>query len=228
MMNLPDMTALALAHESAKDHWSIAAKAQSKLNAEIAAAYKARFPKRREPSRVKLMSALGDVATARYEHRKAILQRACRMRDRRAERLDKILTWYAKRRQPVATDSPLEYDRSDFSTYRSQGYGCERYTRQAAEQMAAKIAAQGIKAEIVDWTYSAPDRAPYKFGYLVLAYTDRAGLEIIRRKPVSLKAWLQDCWNRGINPRVLNPFLPHDLEERLGVSYLPQSGRLVS
>lgn len=35
----------------------------------------------------------------------------------------------------------------------------------------------------------------------------------------SLKEWLAACWRRGCNPRVYNPWLPHGLEERLGVDY---------
>ena len=35
----------------------------------------------------------------------------------------------------------------------------------------------------------------------------------------SLREWLALCWKRGCNPRVYNPWLPHGIEERLGVTY---------
>jgi hypothetical protein len=228
MINSATMTVLALAHERLADTWPITKQAQDRLNAEILAEYKARFPKRKEPLRHKAFEAVGEFGQARYTYWKAVLTRAYRLRDMRKERVERALDWLAKRRQPCASEAPLVYEQSSYSSYRSQGYGCERYTRQAAEQAAAHCQMLGVRAEVVDWTYSEPGQAePYKFGYQVLAYTDRAGIEILKRKPVSIKDWLQDCWNRGVNPRVFNPFLPEGLEERLGVSFFPQGGTLV-
>lgn len=43
---------------------------------------------------------------------------------------------------------------------------------------------------------------------------------ILKLKPgPNLKDWLRLCWKRGVNPRVYNPFLPHGLEEKLGIDY---------
>lgn len=222
-MQIPDMTVLALECERISSHWAITKRAQDKLTDELLRAYRARFPKRRTPSVRKAQDALPEFAQARFEHYKAALQRAYRLRDRRAERLGRVLDWMATRRRPVATPDPLVYSESAYSTYRSQGWSCESYTRQAAEQDAAHCQMLGVRAEIVDWTYTDPAKPePYKFGYRVMVYTDRAGIEILQRKPVSIKVWLQDCWNRGVNPRVYNPFLPHDLEERMGVSFCPR------
>ena len=35
-----------------------------------------------------------------------------------------------------------------------------------------------------------------------------------------MKDWLERMWKSGRNPRVECPFLPHGLEEKLGVSYV--------
>jgi len=45
-------------------------------------------------------------------------------------------------------------------------------------------------------------------------------VELIRhRSGLTLREFVKGCWRRGLNPRVYNPFLPHGLEERLGVTY---------
>ena len=119
------------------------------------------------------------------------------------------------------------YTSPDSYMYSTQGYGAVKYAREAAERDADHARLQGLQAHVVcvkkkthngiDWhgrTYSMPSA-----GFRVWVSTDRIGCEILKRKPTDLKEWLKSCWKRGVNPRVMNPFLPHGIEEKLGLDY---------
>lgn len=115
------------------------------------------------------------------------------------------------------------YHRSYGSCYASQGFGQLKYTRQAAENAADLARFYNIPVEVrevnrhsyksCNWTMETAD-------YEVWVKTTELGAEVLRRKPgPGLRDWLKACWKRGVNPRVYDPFLPHGLEERLGLDY---------
>jgi hypothetical protein len=49
--------------------------------------------------------------------------------------------------------------------------------------------------------------------------SDSIDVEIIKNKQESLRDWLKNCWKRGVNPRVYNPWLPPGLEDKMGLDY---------
>ncbi len=48
---------------------------------------------------------------------------------------------------------------------------------------------------------------------------EQLDLEILKRQPVgwTLREWVKQCWSRGLNPRVYQPFLPWGYEESVGM-----------
>lgn len=101
------------------------------------------------------------------------------------------------------------------SAYHTQGYGAAKYARAAAQEHADKATHYGLAAEVVQ----EPNAYGTK-GFAVHVNTTALGVEMVNRLPaVPLREWLAACWKRGTNPRVFNPFLPHGLEEKLGVDY---------
>lgn len=44
-------------------------------------------------------------------------------------------------------------------------------------------------------------------------------IDIIKRTPLALKEWVRRCWKKGVNPRVYNPYLPHEFEQTNGLDY---------
>lgn len=123
---------------------------------------------------------------------------------------------------PATPDLHLRYT-AFHGTYRSQGYGAPRYTQADAQRHADAAARHGLQAEVREVNKTTIDghwgnRDLLDFG--VFTNTTDTGWEIVSRKPgLPLREWLAACWKAGTNPRVMNPFLPHGLEERLGVSF---------
>jgi hypothetical protein len=58
--------------------------------------------------------------------------------------------------------------------------------------------------------------------YIVeVAVTEPLDIEILkyRNDPQTLREWVKDSWRKGINPRVLMPFLPYGYEEEMNLNY---------
>jgi hypothetical protein len=107
------------------------------------------------------------------------------------------------------------------SSYSSQGFGMQNYARRAAELKAAEAAPYCDTEIVEDVSKSAITGKPNLYAYVVMALVEHElDAEIVRRKPgMDLRDWLKWCWKNGVNPRVYNPFLPHGLEEKLGITY---------
>lgn len=107
--------------------------------------------------------------------------------------------------------------------YRSQGFGAEKYAREAARNVLDHLEANGIDGEIREdrrepiiscgWSMSSVT-------FNVYAGCDETVCEVVRRKPgVDLVEWVRRQWARGCNPRVANPFIPTGFEEKHGLDY---------
>lgn len=119
-----------------------------------------------------------------------------------------------------------EAERIGSWAYSSQGYGAVSYAKGACENRMLDFEAHGVETRI-----RKTDAKPAKGFHGVPSATfvgearvrDALDIEIGKRKPrLSLRDWMKACWRKGLNPRVLNPFLPHGLEERMGVGYQGQ------
>jgi len=109
--------------------------------------------------------------------------------------------------------------------YNTQGFGADRYARASVEQGLPVAAMYGLEAEIrvrylrdsPTWKGSPKTNVTY---YEMWVKASPLDIEILKRKPgLTMKEWIAACWRAGTNPRVYNPFLPHGLEEKLGVDY---------
>ena len=93
------------------------------------------------------------------------------------------------------------------------------YSRAYAESKADYARHYGVEVEV---RLFQDEYLPGKFSekYGVWMKTTPMGWEILKRRAgVGMKEWLRLCWKRGANPRVFNPFLPHGLEEKWGITY---------
>lgn len=96
------------------------------------------------------------------------------------------------------------------NNYGSQGFGSDHYLKVSAQQYIDMAEACGLRAE-----YSQGAG-----GLDIFANCTLEDWQIVRAKPgVSVKEWIRRCWARGVNPRVMNPYLPHGLEEKYGLDY---------
>jgi len=189
------------------------------LTAALAADYKTAFPRRRY-SREKFSQCPNGVAIdADFRARADVwLKEVYRPAEKALEeKLDAIA-------RECLPDHTLELNHVSTvysGSYASQGYGCEKYTREAAEHQAERARFNGFKAELRK--VGTPFRDKWGITYQdwgVFVDCSTAGWELLKRRPAqSLKDWMKACWGRGVNPRVYNPFLPYGIEEKLGIDY---------
>lgn len=120
-----------------------------------------------------------------------------------------------------------KYDTRTSGDYSTQEFGACKYARESAQNIADHVIACGVPAESrVEKKPSIPG-SRFNGGWTiecnqcdVYAACSPEVCEIVRRKPgLTLKEWIRRQWARGINPRVLNPYLPAGLENKLGLDY---------
>ncbi len=114
---------------------------------------------------------------------------------------------------PTAPDTLLKVYEVWDVTYQSQGFSAGTYARGSAELEADRLRLAGIPCEVV--------RSDEIKGYLVRAavWCD-VDVDLCRHLPApSLRQQVALCWQRGVNPRVFNPLLPHGYEQSVGLDY---------
>lgn len=99
--------------------------------------------------------------------------------------------------------------------YRSQGYGASRYA-EGAVQIAADVARAEGFVDGYDLLVLRHDDVCIA----VVRVEDDLDVQILRRLPgIPLREQVRLCWKRGVNPRVFNPWLPHNFEHEAGLDY---------
>ena len=99
------------------------------------------------------------------------------------------------------------------SSYNSQGFGANKYAKGACENYAQKAIHYGFETEVRHNKEGIESYDCY-VGATQLA------LDILEEKPeIPLREWVKSQWKRGVNPRVLCPFLPAGYEDEEGLDY---------
>lgn len=223
------------------ERWAITGDLQTELNALIVAEARKLKPKskklkapappslfaRPEGTYADMAFANGVVGTERCD------ELAKPFLDRQTEEHAKIDTQVKETKETLALaaeEAPIEpgepgelrlYERVWSSTYSTQGYGAISYARRDAETALAHALRYGVMGEIRETErtkgWSGTDSCTFEVWVQVKGQLD---VEILTRKPPPPYAeQVRDCWARGCNPRVLNPFLPHGFEEKIGIDY---------
>ena len=130
------------------------------------------------------------------------------------DRLDTELRQFAATEpfsDPQERTAWIVWKRVSISTYYSQGFGAERYALACAEGEADVARLYGVEVRVT------PSDREYLVEVLVAAQRD---IEILTRRPgLSMREQIKAALKRGANVRVLNPYLPHGLEAKLGLDY---------
>jgi hypothetical protein len=107
------------------------------------------------------------------------------------------------------------------STYSSQGFEAAKYAERSVLAVADKLNRYGIASHLQKVEKSDTGRWNCPQAEFVLwAALDPAGLRVFSLLPgLPLKETVRRCWLRGVNPRVYNPFLPHEFEAQNGLDY---------
>jgi len=117
---------------------------------------------------------------------------------------------------------PQMYHETRAYDYWSQGYGACKYAHAAADRTADLARFYGVPCEVHEIErHRVGGQYPQESAtYGVFVDTTPIGWEILKRKPgPGMVETVRLCWKRGVNPRVMYPFLPHGFEERHGLDF---------
>jgi hypothetical protein len=146
-------------------------------------------------------------------------QAAALERDQFRQAAERLLESLAADAAIELSDEWMEIGRSSGSSYHTQGFGANRYARNAAEAIADKARFHGVEAEVRETgrgRWAGVELADFS----VVAKVTRHGADVLEYRPEpDLRETVRLCWKRGTNPRVYYPFLPHGYEEKVGIDY---------
>lgn len=114
-------------------------------------------------------------------------------------------------------------ERISSHNWSTQGFGALKYAQDAAQAKLDAAKLFGVEGELrLDDTCSINGCS---YGtYEVWLQTTEVGLEILKRKKISLAERVRQSWARGCQPRVNMPFLPHGYEQSVGLDFF---GRII-
>lgn len=184
---------------------------QKTFENEIEKAFKKKFPKRK----FSMQSSFKNNQPEHGEIFNTFNQEAKKIYDRQIEEYqdikEKIHDLCDKINEIPKADEWILVDTIYRGAYRSMGWSEFKYSKFAAQQIVDLAECFGLEAKM---------ELEGELYIHVYAKTTNAGREILVSKPFrSLKEWMKACWNSGVNPRVYNPFLPNDLEEKIGIDH---------
>ena len=198
-------------------------KLQADFEAEVAAAWKCKFPKRKfsmktsqdkvkgnQPEHGEIYEKWKQLASAQYKAFSAAI--------------DVVMAQVKS--EAMITDIPVTQEMSLFKTvdsgsYHTQGFGMNHYAEAHAKDHEDKAKSYGLKTELRKVPIST-NRDQFHFlweyfNFEVWVGTNEIGVEILSLKPdkETLKEWLEKCEERQVNCRVFAPMLPYDVEEKV-------------
>lgn len=205
---------------------------QREMEDELLAAYRARFPRSRpripeDPwGRWAKVRKLGEKFQEEFDEIvgrwRTDVEERTRDLETRKKAVEEELRELAETLEPESSGELRKVYEVGTYAYRTQGFGAAAYARGDARRHAAMLEMEGVEAEVREVPGSRDRWGIQSCEFEVWARCSELDHEIVKRRPAPpLKDQLQWCWDRGLNPRVFNPFLPHGLEEKLGVSFQP-------
>jgi hypothetical protein len=191
--------------------WKAARRFQKVADARLATLIKQKYPKRKsaEYPRSKYPEEYAQIF-AQIKPRYTIL---CETLLKKEIRLVAVLNFLASRQKVERTEENVVYECSSGS-YTSQGFGAVTYARNDVRGKSDLFQSEGIPFRIEEEKQSHGGT-----NFKLIAETDAAGFDQLKRRPIDLVEIVRLCWKRGSNPRVSMPFLPHGFEEANGLDF---------
>lgn len=125
--------------------------------------------------------------------------------------LDEELNRVAKLIEVKAGGTEYLYKSYYYGTYSSSDGGSGKYAQCQAKLTLAELEPFKVEARI-------EEKARESLVWVKVA--EALDAEILRRSAyLSMRDWVRLCWKFGCQPRVFNPYLPHDFEAKNGLDY---------
>lgn len=180
--------------------------------------YAKRFP-RRKMLWYRIQTDLPEYAAVEEKHQSAAVAYLSALREQQTALL-MALQGEAEALPVPRAEGWLELQVVSGGSYHTQGFGANKYARDAAEDIADKARNHGLEAEVrVLRSSTSSGLSSYGYeDYGVYAKTTEFGKVILRYKTeLPLREQVKHCLQRGANPFTYVPFLPQDYLEKVGL-----------
>ena len=202
-------------------HYKARKELQRKFEEEVETAYRKRFPRRK----YSLSGCINenpqfhrDISDKYYLKFKELIK-AYRAKE---ETLQREIEKTCENAVIPTTERLYKHETTSASTYWSQGFGACSYARGSAESTLNHAKDYGLKGEIREVnSHMVKSGYPHmnlpsvrSADYEVWLNTTKEGFKILQNKKQSVLEWAIQCWRRGVNPKVYNPFLPDSIFDK--------------
>jgi len=127
----------------------------------------------------------------------------------------------AENLNPPKTDSFIYWKTISSSSYSSQGFGCNSYAKNNANNYLDRAKFNGLEGEIRERFFCNDNKWGIEYNdYEIWVKTNELGLEILNYgKDLALKEQVCQILKRGGNPWVLFPLLPQSYMENMKINW---------
>lgn len=195
---------------------------QADFEAEVQAAWKRKFPRRKFS-----LKTSADVKKGNQPEHGEIYERWMRKFDEGYKafkaKLDVVtakIADEADRTDIPAFDGMTLFHTVSSDSYRSQGFGMNKYAKASAQDYMDKAVSYGLQAHLRKvLTWEGKDCCGYTvtcYDYEIWVSTDEIGVYILHRRPdkETMAEWIAKCDRQGVSARVFAPFMSYADEEK--------------
>ena len=180
--------------------------------------YAKRFP-RRKMLWYRIQTDLPEYEAVEEKHQAAAVAYVSALREQQTALREALQSEAEALPVPRAVDW-LELQVVSGGSYHTQGFGANKYARDAAEGVADKARSHGLEVEL-RVVGASPSSAQPSNGYetyCVYARTSEFGKTLLGFKTeLPLRERIKRCLQRGANPFAYAPYLPSDYLEKVGL-----------
>ena len=204
-----------------KRHYNARKNLQSQFEVEIETAYRKRFPRRKYTIN-RSIEENQPLHKETYDKYGLNVKNLIETQDTKEKGLLCEIQKACQYSEIPITKNLHKHHMTSASTYWSQGFGACKYARESAKDILNHARDHGLRGEIrVVNSHTVKSGYPHlnlpnmhSADYEVWLNTTKVGFKILQKKKVSLLDWAIQCWRRGVNPKVYNPFLPDSIFDK--------------
>ena len=189
---------------------------QRKFEEEAETAYRKRFP-RRKYSLSRSVEENQPFHEEIYDEYGLMFKELIKAQNKKEADLNHEIGIVCENAVIPTTERLYKHYKSEAITYWSQGLGACSYAKASAQEFLDHAKDYGLKGEIrtvnSHFVKSSYPNMPgsWSADYEVWLNTTKLGFKILQNKKTSVLDWAIQCWRRGVNPKVYNPFLSDEI-----------------
>jgi hypothetical protein len=203
--------------QATKKRFQIIEKWDKRYQDQILAAYKKQFPRSKVTDLSKVMKKLPEETITSISEPLTVLGKKELDHKKRQEKLlDALLYSLSNAMEIKQTEEYRDLTSRSSYDYWSQGFGASTYAKNAVKVYLQDLEKEGIDCKIEERNVEhIGEWSVHSANYVLMAKIEPWQFDcILRRTKYDPLQWAVDCWKRGVNPKVYNPFLSDEIFDK--------------